>query len=381
MIFSTQRVSIAGKMLLHSKARLAMSLSAMAFTVVIMFMEMGFFNGINDSQARLASYFNADLVMMDRKSIHLNKYAKMDRSRMMQALGFEEVVQATPLYKGMVRMKNTDTDLSRIIFVMAFRPDDEPLKLPDYESVLQGLKKQGSVMFDRKSRRIYGTVEVGEDIEINERKHRVAGFVEMGPNFSVDGTILMSDATWLQGRWLQGADSMAYGLLRVRPGTDVQDLKRRILERLPKDIVVLTPEEIREREVRHTIKAVPLGAIFGIGMVIGFVIGVIICYQILYNEITDHLPQYATLRAMGFSDRFLKKTVVEEAMWLSLLGFLPGVACGWMLYTVIEHYTGILLFMTPGRIGLIFCFTVIMCVVGGLIAVRRVTTADPAELY
>jgi putative ABC transport system permease protein len=191
----------------------------------------------------------------------------------------------------------------------------------------------------------------------------------------------MSDATWLRGRWGQESEKVAYGLLRARPGTDIPTLKQQMLDRLPKDIIVLTPEEIRKREVIHTIKAVPLGAIFGVGMVIGFIIGVIICYQILYNEITDHMPQYATLRAMGFTDRFLRKTVVQEALWLSVLGFIPGLAFGYLLYGIIEYYTGILMFLTVGRIALIFCFTIFMCAIGGLIAVRRVTSADPASLY
>jgi putative ABC transport system permease protein len=205
--------------------------------------------------------------------------------------------------------------------------------------------------------------------------------VELGPNFSIDGTILMSDATWLRGRWDRESDRIAYGLLRTRAGSDIPALKQRILDRLPKDILVLTPEEMRRREVIHTIKAVPLGAIFGVGMVIGFVIGVIICYQILYNEITDHMPQYATLRAMGFSDRFLRKTVVQEALWLSALGFIPGLAFGYLLYAIIEYYTGILMFLTIGRIAVIFFFTIVMCTIGGLIAVKRVTSADPATLY
>jgi len=381
MLSSPHRISIARKMLLHKKARLAMSLSAMAFTVVIMLMEMGFFNGINDSQARLATYFNADLVMMDMRSIHLNKYATMDRSRMMQAMGFEDVVEVVPVYKALVGMKNPQTGLTKVIFVMAFPPDSNPLGFPNGEQVGAALKKQGTVVFDTKSRRIFGKIELGQDIEISDRKYRVGGFVELGPNFSIDGTILMSDATWLRGRWDRESDRIAYGLLRTRAGSDIPALKQRILDRLPKDILVLTPEEMRRREVIHTIKAVPLGAIFGVGMVIGFVIGVIICYQILYNEITDHMPQYATLRAMGFSDRFLRKTVVQEALWLSALGFIPGLAFGYLLYAVIEYYTGILMFLTIGRIAVIFFFTIVMCTIGGLIAVKRVTSADPATLY
>ena len=377
----SHHVSIARSMLLHQKKRFLLSLSAIAFTVMIMFMEMGFFNGINDSQSRLATQFNADMIMMDKKSVHLNKFDKMDRIRLNQAFAFDEVVDVVPIYKGNISMKNPDTGLTKVIFVLAFPPGSDPLNISEFDHVKEQLKKQGTVLFDRKSRKIYGSIKPGQFIEINRVKYHVGGLVEMGPNFSIDGTLLMSDATWLWGRYTKGMDRIAYGLIRTEPGTDIQALKAKMIERLPGDIIILTPEEMRKREVLHTIKAVPLGAIFGVGMVIGFIIGVIICYQILYNEITDHLPQYATLRAMGFDDRYLTRVVIQEAVWLSILGFIPGFACAWLIYYIIEYFTGILMFFTLLRVGIIFFVTILMCIAAARIAVKRVLRVDPADLY
>jgi putative ABC transport system permease protein len=381
MLFLSKKVSIARSMIFSNKKRLAISLGAIAFTVLIMFMEMGFFNGINDSQSYLATLFNGDLVMMDHDSVHLNKYNKMDIIHLHQTLAFEEVDEVIPIYKGNVGMKNMETELSKIIFVLAFPPDSAPFKFPNFHLVKDVLKKQGRILFDKKSRKIYGKLEVGQDVEIKKTLYHIGGFIELGPNFSNDGTILMSDASWLKGRWHRGKDLIAYGLIRARPGTDIDALKKKIVSQITKDIIVLTPEELRRREVRYTIKAVPLGAVFGIGMIVGFTIGVIICYQILYNEIVDHMPQYATLQAMGFSDHFLKRTVVVEAVWLSILGFIPGLFGTFFIYCLIEFYTGIHMFLTPGRIVLILAITITMCVFAGLIAVKRVITADPAELY
>lgn len=374
-------VPVARLMLLHNKRRLALSVSAMTFTVMIMFVELGFFNGINDSQSRLPPMFDADLVMMDQRSVHLNKYNRMDRIRLFRALEFGEVTEVVPIYKENVGLKNRQTKLTKVIFALAFPADAHPFKIADPEAAAAALKKTGTVLFDRKSREIFGTIQAGQDIDINGRLLRVGGFVEMGPNFSIDGTILMSDATWLQNPWAGSADRISYGLIRTRAGSDIQALKHKLLAVLPKDIIVLTPEEMRRREVLYTIKAVPLGAIFGVGMVIGFIIGVIICYQILYNEITDHLPQYATLRAMGFADGFLKHLVVRQALWLCFFGFVPGWLGAVLIYRAIEHFTGILMFFTVGRVLLVLVVTLCMCAVAGLIAVKKVTSADPAELF
>ncbi len=372
---------MATSLLLHNKKRLLLSLSAIAFTVLVMFMELGFFNGINDSQSRLPSIFRADLIMMDQHSIHLNKSNQMHRIHLSQALAFESVVEVAPLYKSMVNMKNPNTGLTKRMFMIAFPPDSDPLDLPLYEQYKRELRKPGTVLFDQKSRKIFGKIEIGQDIEINNTLFRVGGFVSLGPNFSFDGTVVMSDASWLRTRRNQNIASISYGLIRVALGKDVVALKQNMLNQLPKDIVLLTPEEMREREVRYTIKAVPVGVIFGIGLVIGFTIGVIICYQILYNEINDHIPQYATLRAMGFTDGFLQNIVIKEALWLSILGFIPGLISGYMLYHVIETVTGIWMFLTPGRIAIVLGLTVFMCIFAGLIAVKKVTRTDPAALF
>jgi putative ABC transport system permease protein len=125
----------------------------------------------------------------------------------------------------------------------------------------------------------------------------------------------------------------------------------------------------------------PTGAVFSAGVAIGFLIGVILCYQILYNEITDHLPQYATLKALGFSRKFMIALVIKQALILSVLGYLLGLAGGYLLYTMLEHYTHILMFLTINRCMLIMFLTVVICIVGGFLAVQKVLKADPAELY
>jgi putative ABC transport system permease protein len=372
---------MATSLLLHNKKRLLLSLGAIAFTVLVMFMELGFFNGINDSQSRLPTLFRADLIMMDQRSVHLNRSDRMHRIRLSQALAFEGVVEVVPIYRSMVNMKNPNTGLTKRMFMIAFPADSDPLDLPLYEEYKKELHKPGTLLFDQKSRTVLGKIEIGQDIEINNTPFRVGGFVALGPNFSIDGTVLMSDASWLRTRREAKIAKISYGLIRVAPGTDVMSLRRDMLSRLPEDIILLTPEEMRAREVRYTIKAVPVGVIFGIGLVIGFTIGVIICYQILYNEINDHIPQYATLRAMGFEDGFLHNIVIREALWLSILGFIPGLIGGYLLYYILETATGICMFLTFGRIALVLGLTVSMCICAGLIAVRKVTETDPAALF
>jgi putative ABC transport system permease protein len=116
-------------------------------------------------------------------------------------------------------------------------------------------------------------------------------------------------------------------------------------------------------------------------MAVGFLVGIIICYQILYTIVGNYLPQFATLKAMGYSDRYLMGVVMQQGISLALLGFLPAIGLAQFLFEVVGRQTGLLMYLTPLRIAFILVLTVSMCVVSGTIAVRRILTADPAEVF
>ncbi|MCC5024347.1 MAG: FtsX-like permease family protein [Candidatus Synoicihabitans palmerolidicus] len=190
----------------------------------------------------------------------------------------------------------------------------------------------------------------------------------------------MSEATFV-GLTGGRMDPVAWGVLRLQPGVDVDAFRKKLKAALPIGLTVLTPEEMRSREIAYTMRKAPVGVIFGVGLVIGFVIGTIICYQILFNEVTDHLTQFATLKAMGFSAGYLRGVVLQEGVLLGLVGFGPGLAGGYLLYWLLEDLTGIVMFQTPGRAVVVFWLTLIMCVMAGFMAVKRVVKADPADVF
>ncbi|HVS51214.1 MAG TPA: FtsX-like permease family protein [Opitutaceae bacterium] len=374
-----QRVPVAWCMLLHRKGRFLLSMLGIAFSVVIMFMEIGFSNGINDSQARLPVFLNADLVLLHKARTNLLEGDRLNRIRMQQALACDEVVSAVPLYEGLQLVVNPDTNLVRVISVLAFPPRTTPLKLPELDGLTERLGVKGNVLFDRLSRPVYGTIREGTQLTIGDQPTTVVGFVGIGPSIRSDGYVLMGNETWDDSK--AGADLVSMALLKVKPGTDLDALKTKLLAQLGEEITVLTPEELREREVYFTAHATPAGGVFAVGLSIGFLIGMIICYQILFNEISDNMPQYATVKAVGFSKSYLVVLVMQQAVLLAVFGFLPGLAGGAVLYFVIQRATQILMFLTWQRAGFIFVLTLFMCAVSGLLAVRKVLRADPAEVF
>lgn len=375
----TQRIPVAWFMLVHRKGRFALSMLGIAFSVVIMFMEIGFFNGINDSQARLATLLDADLVLMNKGRYNLLEADRLNRIRMQQALALEGVAEATPLYEGDQLVINPETGMAQAIAVIAFPPESRPLKLPNLAEFSAQLRIKGNILYDRMSRDLYGNIRPGSALTVGGAPARVVGLVEMGPTIRSDGTILMGDQTWNDSK--ASADLVSMGLLKLQPGADLETVRKNIRARLGDEVLVMTPEEIRQREVDFTATATPAGGVFAIGLVVGFLIGLIICYQILFNEISDNMPQYATVKAVGFSKAYLVSLVMQQAVLLAVFGYLPGLAGGLMLYHFIESSTSILMFISVPRGLLIFILTLIMCAVSGLLAVRKVMRADPAEVF
>jgi putative ABC transport system permease protein len=125
----------------------------------------------------------------------------------------------------------------------------------------------------------------------------------------------------------------------------------------------------------------PIGFAFGAGVVLGFVVGLVICYQILSSDIADHTAEYATVKAIGYPNRYLNLVVLQESLILALAGFVPGMAVTLGVFVVLTAITGLPMEMTLGRFALVFALTVAMCVVSAWMAVGKVKKVDPADVF
>ncbi|MFN5729537.1 MAG: FtsX-like permease family protein, partial [Pseudanabaena sp.] len=163
--------------------------------------------------------------------------------------------------------------------------------------------------------------------------------------------------------------------------SDVQQVKKELANLLSSDMRVLTTEEWAGVEKSYWETGTSIGFIFGLGVAMGFIVGIVIVYQILYSDVSDHLAEYATLKAMGYSDRFLLSILFQEALLLACLGFLPSFLLSVGLYQVTYAATMLPIKMTLERAASVFVMTVVMCTVSGAIAMRKLQTADPADIF
>ena len=251
---------------------------------------------------------------------------------------------------------------------------------------LEQIKLPDTVLFDRLSHPNLGSVPEsfaqGKTIttEISGRRIIVGGIFTLGSTIFIDGHIITSDWNYLRLFGSNSIDNLSVGILILEPGAERQTVKRNIQAHLPSDVEVMTHPEFIKSEADYWAK-VPGGILFNFGVVMGFIIGVVIVYEVLYADVNDHLAEYATLKAMGYSDRNLLIVVFQEAIILAVLGFIPGFTGSIGIYALLGHLTRIPVSMSVDVASQVFIITVLIGLISAAIAIRKLHSADPAEVF
>jgi putative ABC transport system permease protein len=209
------------------------------------------------------------------------------------------------------------------------------------------------------------------------------GTFSLGTNFQSDGTLVMSEENFVSlfPDRRMGAHGPDVGVLRVREGADLERLRTALQAELPPDVRVVTKPGLVAREQAFWDNVAPVGTVFNIGVVMGFIVGMAICYQVLYSDIGDRLGEFATLKAMGYSNTWLFRRVVEQAVYLALLGYAAGVVVSLLAFRLVHAATGLPMVFRPTTAAIVLLLTVLMCILSGAFAARRLVAADPAQLY
>jgi putative ABC transport system permease protein len=371
----------------HKPLRLLVALSGIAFAVLLIMMQLGFRSALFESAVRFHERLDYDIALFSPDSVFIVRPQPFSIRRLYQTLGFESVEDVTPVYIFPSLWKNPWNNQRRSIQTIGFNPDEPVLRTPEFLNARAALRQQDVILFDRGSRPEFGpvgeTFDAGQAIvtEVNDREVEVVGIFEMGTSFGIDGTIITSDDNWLRLFPDRSRNDIQLGLIRLREGADANGVRNRMAEYLPDDVLVLTKPQFVQREKDYWNGATPIGYIFAFGAIIGFVVGAIIVYQILFADVSEHLNEYATLRAMGFKNRFVSGIVLQQAAILAVLGFLPGVAIAGWLYGKAAAATNLPLYLTQERIITVFLLTLSMCAISGLLAVRKVRRLDPADVF
>ncbi|GAB4155837.1 MAG: ABC transporter permease DevC [Cyanobacteria bacterium J069] len=367
------------------KTRFVVAIAGVAFAVILVFMNLGFLGSLAETAAIIYSRINADIFLVSPQALEITSTKPFPIERIYQSAGVPGVKRVMPLYVGYVQWRNVETRQSRAMFVYGINPSDSVFTMPELQTpaAQAALRRFDTVLIDTLSRPEYGPQTTGTVTEAGGRKATIGGQFTLGGGFAADGTLIMSDQNFRRYFDPFPLTQINLGLIQVAEGVDPLPVVERLREILPKDVTVLTQAQIIERDRDYWIGATSTGFIFGMGVAVSLIVGTVIVYQILYTEISDHLKQYATLKAMGYSSRFLFNTVIQESVILAMLGYIPGFIISLMLYALTTYATsgGLPVRMNLTRAVFVLGLTVLMCTLSGLVSVNKAITTDPADVF
>ena len=382
-----RRTPLAWRQAIHRPMRLVAALAGVSFANVLVFFQLGLSGGLYDSQKRPIQRINGELVMVTGRYLYLGEQLNFPRARLTQALGIEGVKAVTPLYLGLTEWLNLETRQQKQALIFGITPENPGLQIPEIEAQPLILQRADSLFFDTRSKRNAGPVAAvvrrdgRYETELRGVRAVIEGLFTMGLTFAADINLITSNTNFKNYFPEQSSDDIQMGVIQLQPGVDPKRVKATLESFLDPSVKVFTLEELETTEVNYWRRNTSFGVIFGVGVLVGLVVGAIIVYQILYSDVTDHLSEYATLKAIGYSDGFVVAIILQESLILALLAFGPSLVLSLLLYGFLARATSLMVVMTLGRATLVFCFTLAMCGISGWLATAKLRRLDPAEIF
>jgi putative ABC transport system permease protein len=383
----------------HARGRAAVSIIGTAFAVVLIFMQLGFLGATSNTATLLYERLNFDVILISSEYLDLSRPANFDRSRLAQARSAAGVDHVMPFStaQGLWRNPTQGTPQSGqrwAIVMLGVNPADiENVFLPadrgvfentlDRQQAAKRLMQTNAVLMDSKSSEDFGDIDELRKSPSPAYNGQIVEFVgsfELGSGFSYKGLLMASEETFASLN-MRSANTVTFGLITLKPGTNADETVRQLNSTLPRDVRALTRKELADQERNYWMEKTAVGKLFYFGVMLSLLVGAIFVYQMMVADIKKRLPEYATLKAMGYSFRYLFFVVVWQALFLAIGGYIGAFLASCALYEITVILKPLPMWMTLERAVSVFALTTSMCVGSGLIAVRKVQTADPADLF
>lgn len=413
------KTPLAWKNLVYNKVRTAIGVAGVGFAVILIFMQLGFLGGITKTATQIYDALDFDLMLRSPAYLHLTEARSFSRFRVHQAASLPEVTHARPFYLGLSEWQapsfgDDSADAAaderagqwRGIITMGTDPNDPAFAREDISAAAKVLTDPKYVLVDVRSTPDYGPkngrrfseADIGVETALGPNLVQIVGLFRLGAGMASNGACITNPQGYVRACPWQTIDDVTFGLIKLRKGTDPEAVRQQLeaVYGIPdseydfssdpaaltnKNVEVLTRAEVNEREEYRWVHETPLGQIFTLGVWVALFVGVAIVYQVLSTDIANMMSEYATLKAMGYGSRYLTKVVLLQAVLLALVGYIPSLVISYGLYHLLEALSGMPMIMTPGIMILVLVLAILMCVISGMAALRKLYQADPADLF
>lgn len=384
------RTPLAWHNLWHQPVRSGVAVIGVTFAAVLMFMQLGFLEAVKASATVIYDVLDFDICLRSRDYDRFSDPRSFDRGRLTEAHAIKGVTASVPFWVAVLSWRNPQTGEPRAILTLGVENGQRTFHDPALQKLVdQTLEQPQSMLVDTLTRREFGPAngfrfssdDLGRRVEINDKQLEMAGLYRCGSGINAGGGVIVNHRDFLRCQPLLLPNHVSLGLVQCAAEANVDAVARQLRGTLPEDIEVLTRAELLDSEIHHWVWQTNYGLIFQSGVLVAVIVGTAIVYQVLASEVTSRMPEYATLKAMGYGNGYLVRVMVEQSLLLAIIAFLAGWAVAAVLYQITAVGAQIPIRMTAFNSVLVLVLTATLCVVSGVAAIRKAYLADPAELF
>jgi len=376
-----KRVALAWRILTYEKGRTALAIAGVFMAILLIFVELGFFFAVPQGGMLLYDNMQFDLLMCSNQYEYQAQPGQFPRSQLEQARALPEVAQATPLYFGSAKWRSGEDGKWPDVFVIGFDHQRRLFEVDDINRQLGVLEETDTVLVDTGTRPMFGPLTTGRVVKIGDRTETIGGRYDLGTGFMGLGVILVSDLNFARLSPYRSLDQVNLGPIQLKPGVEPDRAAEELRKLVGPDTRIFTRSELEAHEAAYWTTRTSVGLIFGSGLIISFIVGIMVVYQTLATQVSRLLPQFATLKAIGYANRFLDGTVITMSLLIVIVGFVPATAAALGLYSVIRDETLLPVAMTATRLTAVFAATLVMASISALLSLSSLRRADPADVF
>ncbi|MDR2981766.1 MAG: ABC transporter permease DevC, partial [Puniceicoccales bacterium] len=367
-------IPLAWLQLTAERKRFAAAVAGITFAVTMMLFQMGLHTALFQQVLTPFLKLKADVYILSSQYEYIGIPRSFSTTTLNRALALPEVENAYPLWMSPLPFKNPETGKWRDLFVMAFEPHQQVFADPEIDSQRNKLTSGDTALMDSKAHPDFGPFtellqkQPSVYTELNDAGVLINGFCTIGTTFVADGNLITSRDVFMRAYPGMTPENIMAGIVQLKPGSDVNTTVEKLRKLLPDDVKVLTAEQTMAMEKAYWSDRTPIGFVITASMLVAIIVGAVIVYQILYTDVSDHLPEYATLKSIGFSDGYFVRLVLQESVILSVSGFVPGVLLTLVLYHLTRTMAGIPVEFDVLNLAAVFFLALGMCLIAGALA-------------
>jgi len=371
---------LAWRILADEKGRTALAFAGVLIAILLVFIELGFFVAVPQGGMLVYDHMRFDLLLVSSDYQFQAQPWQFPHARLAEAASVAGVTKVTPIYFAGGSWQDPSGGNVLDVFLIGCDPNAHPFRDGDIERQQDMLAQSDTILVDDQTRPIFGPPAAGRKIDVDGRRMTIGGAYRLGTGFLGIGVALMDEANFFRVTHRRD-DPVNLGLITLAPGADIATAEAALRKKLPDDVQLFNRSELTQHEDAYWTTRTSVGLIFGSGLLVSLIVGLMVLYQTLATQITRHLPEFATLKAIGYGDASLAAVVLIEAAIIVIAAFIPAAIGAMAVYALIRSQTLLPLTLSPEIVAIVLFGVLVMAAGSAFLSLSNLRRADPAEIF